>query len=65
MTSDFQGQSPQQSFRHVPRALLLILRLHLGVILIIRVLDKIPRSEPFSVEMLGFLNGFAMRNSTP
>ena len=64
MSSD-QSKSAQQSFRYVPRALLLILRLHLGVILIITVLGKILRSEPFSVEMLGFLNGYAMRNSSP
>lgn len=42
----------------------MILRLHLGVILIITVLGKILRSEPFSVEMLGFLNGYAMRNAS-
>jgi uncharacterized membrane protein YphA (DoxX/SURF4 family) len=65
MTSDVKSQSAKQPFRYVPRALLLILRLHLGVILIITVLGKILRSEPFSVEMLGFLNGFAMRNASP
>ena len=63
MSSD-QSNSTQQLFRYVPRALLLILRFHLGVILIITVLGKILRSEPFSVEMLGFLNGYAMRNSS-
>jgi uncharacterized membrane protein YphA (DoxX/SURF4 family) len=65
MTSALTSQSPQQPFRYVPRALLLILRLHLGVILIITVLGKILRSDPFSIEMLGFLNGYAMRNSSP
>jgi len=65
MISDFKNQSAQKPFRYVPRALLLILRLHLGVILIITVLGKILRTEPFSVEMLGFLNGYAMRNSSP
>jgi uncharacterized membrane protein YphA (DoxX/SURF4 family) len=59
-----QSNSAQQSFRSVPRALLLILRLHLGVILIITVLGKILRSESFSVEMLGFLNGYVMRTSS-
>ena len=63
MSSD-QSNSTQQSFRYVPRALLLILRLHLGVILIITVLGKILPSEPFSVEMVGFLNGYVMRNSS-
>ena len=52
-----------RDFRDVPRALLVILRLHLGVILIITVLGKILRSDPFSVEMLGFLNGYAMKNA--
>jgi uncharacterized membrane protein YphA (DoxX/SURF4 family) len=65
MTSALTSQSAQQPFRYVPRALLLILRLHLGVILIITVLGKILRSDPFSIEMLGFLNGYAMRNSSP
>ena len=53
-----------QSFRFVPRSLLLILRLHLGVILTITVLGKILRSDPFSVEMLAFLNGYAQRNTS-
>src|ERR1700730_2063184 len=56
------GEDP--SFRYVPRALLLILRLHLGVILIITVLGKITRSDPFSVEMLGFLKGYSMKNAS-
>ena len=57
--------SPEgRSFRFVPRALLLILRLHLGVILIITVLGKITRTEPFSVEMLGFLQGYSMKNAS-
>jgi uncharacterized membrane protein YphA (DoxX/SURF4 family) len=64
MNTDFKNQSAEQSFRYVPRGLLLILRLHLGVILIITVLGKVLRSQPFSVEMLGFLNGYAMRNSS-
>jgi uncharacterized membrane protein YphA (DoxX/SURF4 family) len=41
-----------------------ILRLHLGVILIITVLGKILRSDPFFVEMLGFLQGYSMRNAS-
>ena len=56
--------SESKPSRYVPRALLVILRVHLGVILIITVLGKILRSEPFSVEMLGFLNGYAMRNAS-
>jgi len=45
----------------VPRYLLVILRLHLGVILLITDLGKLGRAEPFSVELLGFLQGFSMR----
>src|ERR1700730_17538968 len=56
--------SEDRSFRRVPRALLLILRLHLGVILIITVLGKITRTDPFSAEMLGFLQGYSMRNAS-
>ena len=55
---------PKPSFRFVPRLLLLILRFHLGVILIITVLGKILRTDPFSVEMLAFLNGPAQRNAS-
>ena len=38
----------------VPRSLLVILRLHLGVILILTDLGKIFRPGAFSAEMLGF-----------
>lgn len=64
MSADTQRSIGQQSFRYVPRALLVILRLHLGVIFSVTVLGKILRDDPFSVEMLGFLNGYAMRNSS-
>jgi uncharacterized membrane protein YphA (DoxX/SURF4 family) len=40
----------------VPRSLLLILRLHLGVIFLITVIGKITGPEPFSVEMLKFVD---------
>ena len=63
MSVDPRDLVGRQSFRNVPRALLVILRLHLGVILIITVMGKILRSDPFSVEMLGFLNGYAMKNA--
>lgn len=62
--SDSSTRRESKLSRYVPRALLVILRLHLGVILIITVLGKTLRSEPFWVEMLGFLNGFAMRNAS-
>ena len=51
------------NFRYVRRGVLIILRLHLGVILLITVAGKIFRSEPFSVEMLSYLQGFSMRNA--
>ena len=39
----------------VPRSLLVILRAHLGVILLITVAGKLFRPQPFSVEMLEFI----------
>ncbi|HXH40328.1 MAG TPA: DoxX family protein [Thermoanaerobaculia bacterium] len=44
----------------IPRSLLLILRLHLGVILLITDLGKLFRDEPFSKEMLDFV-GYSLR----
>ena len=53
------------SLRYVPRSLLVILRLHLGVILLITDAGKMLRGNaPFSVEMLSFLQGYAMRNAS-
>jgi len=48
-------------FQYVSRSLLVILRLHLGVILLITDLGKMTSSAPFSVEMLSYLQGFSMR----
>jgi hypothetical protein len=48
---------PQSEIRNspnVPRALLAILRVYLGVILLITNLGKLTRDSPFSTEMLGF-----------
>lgn len=45
----------------VPRALLVILRLHLGVILLITVIGKLFSGQPFSVEMLGFIHAMLKR----
>ena len=56
--------SKDQSFRYVPRSLLLILRFHLGVILIITVMGKILRTDPFSVEMLGYIQGFSIKRAS-
>lgn len=44
----------------VPRWLLVILRLHLGAILLITDAGKLFRAEPFAVEMAGFIN-FALK----
>src|SRR5437868_14761360 len=49
---------------HVPRALLAILRVYLGVNLLITNLGKLTRDSPFSVEMLGFLRGVATRRAS-
>lgn len=45
----------------IPRGLLLILRVHLGVILLLTVAGKLLRDQPFSVEMLAYLQGFSLR----
>lgn len=47
----------------IPRALLVILRVHLGVILVVTDLGKLTRDTPFSVEMLAFLQ-HAVRNAS-
>ena len=53
------------AFRYVPRSLLVILRVHLGVILLITDAGKMLRGNaPFSVEMLSFLQGYVMRNTS-
>ena len=46
----------------VPRSLLVILRAHLGVILLITVAGKLSRPQPFSVEMLEFIEWALNRN---
>jgi thiosulfate dehydrogenase [quinone] large subunit len=53
--------SLESSFKYVPRWILVILRLHLGVILLITVVGKMTGSQPFSVEMVGYLQNFSMR----
>jgi thiosulfate dehydrogenase [quinone] large subunit len=47
----------------VPRSLLALLRVYLGVILLITVAGKLTRTTPFSNEMLGFLQ--AMHSTSP
>ena len=56
---------PQFSTPSVPRSLLLIPRLHLGVILLLTDLGKLTRPAPFSSEMLGFLQAVGPRTSAP
>jgi len=56
-----KGSIESGSFRYVPRSLLVILRAHLGVILLITVAGKVFRTEPFSVEMLTYLQKYSMR----
>ena len=57
-------QPPRDSILYVPRWMLVILRLHLGVILLVTVAGKIFREAPFTEEMLGFLQGYAMKNAS-
>jgi len=57
------NESRESAFRFVPRWILVILRVHLGVILLLTVAGKIFRDSPFSVEMLGFLQNFAVKNA--
>jgi uncharacterized membrane protein YphA (DoxX/SURF4 family) len=63
---DIKDQRPAgaSSFRYVPRSLLVILRAHLGVILLVTVAGKIFRPQPFSSEMMSYLQGYSMRNAS-
>jgi len=49
---------------YVPRSLLVILRLYVGVILFISDFGKLARDEPFTNEMLGFLGGVTTRRAS-
>lgn len=42
----------------------MILRVHLGVILLLTVIGKLTSEQPFSVEMLSYLQGYSMRNAS-
>jgi len=53
------------STQSVPRALLLILRLHLGTILLLTDLGKLTRPHAFVAEMLGFVQPMLQRASAP
>jgi uncharacterized membrane protein YphA (DoxX/SURF4 family) len=61
--SAVSSDSPRSDFKYVPRCLLLILRFHLGVILLLTDIGKMTRNQPFSVEMLGYLQGFSLRRA--
>jgi len=63
--SDAGAVAPPVSFRYTLRSLIAFLRIYLGVILFITVLGKLTRDTPFSVEMLGFLNGVGRRGALP
>jgi uncharacterized membrane protein YphA (DoxX/SURF4 family) len=52
------------SSRYVPRTLLVILRVYLGVILLITNLGKLTRAVPFAAEMLDFLGGVTTRRAS-
>ncbi len=58
------NRSERTDFRFVRRAVLVILRLHLGVILLLTDIGKMSRSQPFSVEMLAYLQGFSLRRAS-
>ena len=57
--------SPTQRVRNkVSQALLVILRVYLGIILFITNLGKLSRDEPFTTEMLAFLRGVTTRRAS-
>ena len=55
---------PAETMGPKMRWLLVILRIYLGVILFISNFGKLFRDEPFSAEMLGFLNGVTHRRAS-
>lgn len=61
MTEDLNTKFDGGAARYVSRSLLVILRLHLGVILLFTDLGKLTRDAPFQTEMLSFLQGYSMR----
>src|SRR6266478_975337 len=65
LPAETNGCNNASPARTVPRALLVILRIYLGVILFITVLGKLTRDEPFATEMLGFLGGVVRRRALP
>lgn len=65
-TTESTSPQPVETIRCNVSFLVVILRVYLGVILFISNFGKLFRDEPFTTEMLGFLNGVtARRASTP
>jgi len=60
----FDQGSRADQFRFIPRWMIVILRVHLGVILLVTVAGKIFREAPFSDEMIAFLQGFVTKNAS-
>jgi uncharacterized membrane protein YphA (DoxX/SURF4 family) len=60
------ASAPESSLksRLVSRSLLALLRVYLGVIFIMTDLGKLTRDNPFSTEMLGFLQGVTTRRAS-
>ena len=59
------GEDNANSSRSISRALLVIPRIYVGVILLISDLGKLTRETPFASEMLRFLRGATRRASAP
>src|SRR4029077_12135326 len=64
MNETIHTGAPTETNRYVSRGLLAFLRIYLGVILFITDLGKLTRDDPFSVEMLAFLQGVATRRAS-
>ena len=58
------SETSPESYRCVPRALLVIPRIYVGVILFISDLGKLTRDNPFADEMLRFLRGVTTRRAS-
>lgn len=59
-----RGETTGSNVTLVPRALLVIPRIYIGVILFISDLGKLTRDNPFAEEMLRFLRGVATRRAS-
>jgi thiosulfate dehydrogenase [quinone] large subunit len=59
-----RGEKNAAASRYVPRGLLVILRIYVGVILLISDLGKLTRDNPFADEMVRFLRGVTTRRAS-